>query len=296
MTIRVEAGPTAEQKPTVAWWTLSDDDLAEAIRDHIPRISAVLDTNVMLEIYACHDLLEAHDAATARFKASPDLHTPLGDLDVAFDPKVQARLKRARESLFLAMHLHRTRATTFSLRGELESKLEQVVPVDPVGSDARRQLFTGTFVHFAHEGLFPGWNPVFEGVAGPQAGSDADRALLRFAKAGNLTLITNEGRLADGGVDWSPRKIPAQAKAMGVRACTPGEFHGDVDIQAERDAFATRFQAAATAYVTSLPEEHKRLIWRDLLRRQWNHYAMLLFGPGSPDLADGLEAVPTAIA
>jgi hypothetical protein len=277
----------------VPWWTLSDVDLAEAIQAHTPRITAVLDTNVMLDVYACHDILDAHEKAVERFTQAPELHTSLGDLDILRDPKIQFRLLRARESLFLAMHLHKTRATTFSLRGEFETKLKDLAPLEPAGTDVRRPLYTGTFVNFVYDALFFDWNASM--VADSHAGHAADSALLRFAKVGNLPFITNEGRKTDGSIDWDAKKIPARAKALGVRACSPREFYGNIDEAGERNDFLDRYKTAAPKYLDSRPDAQSRHIWEQLLRRTLNHYSLILCGPGTPDVREGFVEVPVRV-
>ena len=278
---------------TVPWWTLSDADLAEAIQANTPRITAILDTNVMLDLFACHDILDAHEKAVERFTGTPELHTSLGDLDIMFDPEVQFRLLRARESLFLAMHLHKTHATTFSLRGEFETKLEKLAPLESAGTDVRRPLFTGAFVHFVHDSLLFGWNDTV--IADNHVGHAADSALLRFSKAGNLPLITNEGRRIDGSIDWDARKIPARARSMGVRACSPREFYGDIDEVAERDDFLSRYKTAAPKYLDSMPGIDSRLAWQRLLGWTGIHYNLILCGPGAPGIRDGFAEVPTRV-
>ena len=263
------------------WWTLSDDDLAEAIRDHQPRITAVLDTNVMLEIYACHDVLDAHGKSLDKFRGAPELHTSLGDLDVMFEPKVQSRLKRARESLFLALHLHRTRATTVILRDEFDEKLRQLVPVIPSGSFA--QSFTSTVEHFLHKAILFDWKVVADASPGTQRSHEADRDLLRFAKAAGVPFVSNEGRRPDGTIDWDAKKIPSRARAAGVTVCSPREFCGAVDEATEREEFRTRFKTAAEALLESLSTVQQRESWRTAIRRMWNVYDLILFGPGAPD-------------
>jgi hypothetical protein len=265
------AGPRVSRAAINApWWTLSDDDLAEAIRDRNPPITAVLDTNVMLEVYTCHDVIDAYGKSIDKFKASPDLHTSLGDLDIVFDTKVQSRLTRARESLLLALHLHRARATTVILRDEFDEKLHELVPITPSGSLA--QSFTSTVEHLVHKAMLCDWRVVADASPGTQRSHEADRDLLRFARAAGVPLISNEGRRPDGTIDWDGRKIPARAKAAGVIACSPREFCGALDEATERDEFRVRFNSG-----------QERESWRTAIRRARCVYDLILLGPGAPD-------------
>ena len=68
---------------------------------------AVTDTNVMLDIYSCHDVSLNYDA----------LHGRIG-VAALDDPSIVYRRARARESLFLAMHFHKVKAVTYSLHSE----------------------------------------------------------------------------------------------------------------------------------------------------------------------------------
>jgi hypothetical protein len=81
----------------------------------LSELVAVLDTNVKLDIYSCHDFVRTADDAITKATG-----TPVAALE---EPRVTYRFARARESLLLAMYLHARSAKTFSLHRELVDRL-----------------------------------------------------------------------------------------------------------------------------------------------------------------------------
>jgi hypothetical protein len=65
-------------------------------RVEFARIAAVIDSNVLLELYSVHDIVRAPET------------------------QVQDRINRARESLLLAIYLDQTSATTYGLSEAIE--------------------------------------------------------------------------------------------------------------------------------------------------------------------------------
>ena len=227
-------------------------------------IVAVVDTNVMLDVYSCHDLEGEYDKG--------------GDIA---GPNATYRRARARESLLLAIYLHAIRAMTYGLHHELPRKLTEMV--DPAAHGTWVNHFTTLFVHFVKDDVLFGWNLGFVpdndlGVAG----DEADGRLLTFAKDNKLPLITNEGFNVHGIKD---KKLRGKAKAQGVAVFTPREFcEGNLNENAEMQAFLKRFVERAPAYI----EQHERefgpsKVVGESLHRLLGVYRHILFG----EISDG---------
>ena len=105
----------------------------------ISNISVALDTNVLLEIFSIHDLVNKYDE--------------IGGANVDASALVFRRA-RARESLLLAMHLNATNACTFSLDHEFKKLLLARVPP---ATGQFTSHFTTWFVNFVTERLLPSW-------------------------------------------------------------------------------------------------------------------------------------------
>ncbi len=140
------------------WWTLSDADLAEAVRVHEPPIVAVLDTNVKLDMYSCHDVTRTYDSA----------FSTLGKA-AASDPQVSYRFARAKEALLLAVYLNKLGAATFNLHHETIELLTKTVPPTAVGGQSFEAEFVVFFLHFVRDYLLPNWLPVMPGQPGTEA-------------------------------------------------------------------------------------------------------------------------------
>ena len=137
---------------------------------------AVLDTNVILDILSCHDLMQEYEE--------------LGEGAVDQEPMVYRRA-RARESLLLCMHLHGSWSDTLSLH----EALDQLMAKAPPGQLATsfETAFTTIFIWFVKDYVLPRWEMLVPTKAGTEKGSAADRAYVELAKAGGLPLVTNEG-------------------------------------------------------------------------------------------------------
>ncbi len=200
-------------------------------------ITAVVDTNVLLDIFSCRDLFEEFESSGAG--------TDDGKLD---EPRL-VQLARARESMVLAMYFDRISATTFSLHHEALVLLERVSPPQP--SDFFT-TFTTLLIHFVKDYLLPRWRITMPTEPGVECSNAADAALLAFAKEHRVPLITNEGYRPSGIVVEKLRKDAIDA---GVPVFTPREFCArkinEVD---EMDSFFTRFEELGYRYL----EDHRR--------------------------------------
>ena len=109
---------------------------------------AVVDTNVLLDIYSCHDLVGSFDLA----------HQSLGD-GVLGDPSFLYRRERARSSLLLAVYLDRIKATTCSLNAEPIAMMLRSAPPMGGGLDLRSD-FTTFVVYFVKDHVLSDWQPM----------------------------------------------------------------------------------------------------------------------------------------
>lgn len=239
--------------------------------------SIVLDTNVLLDILSWHDLMATADR----------VHAERGD-DAMLDPAVTYRLARARESTLLAIHLNRTKATTYNLLGEgARLMLQQAPPItensSPVGA------FVHVALHFVKDYLLPNWTmsvdaysiddaaeQTLEALPGNYVGNAADRALLEYAKARDIPLVTNEGNTPRGVELIRLRKL---AVDQGIQVYSPREFYeGHLAETEEIDAFIGRFKDEAPRFLRARPLEHAGDAMAELLDYSLGYYRMILLG------------------
>lgn len=197
----------------------------------------IMDTNVFLDIHSCHDVKRDFDK----------LHSELGDAAVD-DPKIVYRRARARESMLLAMYLHKIKGTTMSLRHEAIELLMKCAPPKPGGTEMEGD-FTRVFAHFVQPFCLRGWNSVVTTEHGSVRRNDADRAHVALAKSRSIPLVTNEGASEDGSVDDS-KLIRVEARAAGVTVLTPRQaFESLINEEEEIESFLARFKDRAPNYL-----------------------------------------------
>src|SRR5262245_16783308 len=149
---------------------------------NLQDVGAVLDTNVLLDIYSGHDLLAAYDNLGTEQPNAPEL---------------VFRRARARDGLLLASYLHKQRLTTCSLDNEFKNGLRMLAP--PTQITDFKCHFTTFFVWFVKDHIFPDWNAAFvEGNDAGLKGTACDTVLLDVARYNALPLITNEGFGVEG--------------------------------------------------------------------------------------------------
>ena len=239
--------------------------------------SIVLDTNVLLDILSWHDLMATANRAYAE----------RGD-NAMLDPAVTYRLARARESTLLAIHLNRTKATTYNLLGEsVRLMLQQAPPItegsSPVGA------FVHVALHFVKDYLLPDWtmsgdpfsiddtaDQTLDALPGNYVGSAADRALLEYAKARGIPLVTNEGNTPRGLELIRLRKL---AIDQGVQVYSPRElYEGHLAEAEEIDAFIGHFEDEAPRFLRDRPLERAGDAMAEMLDYSLGYYRMILLG------------------
>lgn len=169
--------------------------------------AVVLDTNVMLDVFSCHDVFDAYQRVGE------------GRLN---EPELVERRARARESLFLAIYFHQNCVATYGLFDEARAILLERVP--PTAHTEFTNHFTVVVLHHVRPTLLSGWVPLGASNASvPLRGNAADQELVDYARRNGLPLVTSEGARRDGSVD-TKNKMRKLASQAGVSVYTPGAF------------------------------------------------------------------------
>lgn len=219
------------------------------------RLIAVVDSNVFLEVWSCHDLAQAYEQP----EETPDLAR-----------KRALRWARARDSLLLAIYFHQIRAATYGLK-EAYSMLAGIV--DPDADTTVETHFTTFFSHFVKDCVLKRWMPAVQIV--DLKGNAADAALLGYAREHALPLITNEGYSHLGLRDEKLRKA---AKDADVAVFTPREFWtGKLAPERATDWFLRTFARKAPTFIHRHPRPH---IAEDTLRLMFGIYGEALDAEG----------------
>jgi len=238
-----------------------------------PKPIAVIDTNVIVDLYSWHDFNDHFDSRVS-YASSDDV-----SLD---DPVSKMRFSRARRALLLAIHLHNTKAITYSL-SESVTLLKRLTQFDAQGKPLdpderiRREAFTKTFLWFVKRRLLTDWKDGMR--VADLSSNEADRALVAFANEHSLPLITNEGFTATG---VNPRKLMQRlARESGVRIVQAADFYGtEMDEAEEAKVFFRRFRKVLPVYKKWYVEKHpsgKHAI-DQILRHLDRYYYFLLRG------------------
>jgi hypothetical protein len=201
---------------------------------------AVIDTNVLVDLYSWHDYLRHIEQKIAWVLANPKLD----------DPITVMRRARAGEALLLAIYLNKIRAVTFSI-SEAVTMMGVLVPANAKGSAPLN--FTKTFIYFVVDELLSGWTQQMQ-VTDARSNA-ADDLLLAYAKENSLPLITNEG-YSPTGIDHRKR-MRKRAMAVGVTLVRAADFYRDeIDERAEADAFLDRFKRKSVDCIRRYVKAH----------------------------------------
>jgi hypothetical protein len=231
---------------------------------------AVVDTNVLEDLYSWHDLFDHYNPEDGK---SPDIG----------DPKSVWRRARVREALLLACHFHNTRATTVSI-SEGERQLLEVADESGKakdGSDQRHKAaYITIFLWLVQEHVLNGWT---QGARRSNArGNDADEELMALAKEHSLPLITSEGYTPTGPV---AKKMRLTGTQQGIQVLTAAEylavFAKDMDQNAEAEAFLERFKAHVPAYLVKHNTSNVRRFVADM--EDYYRHCLLGITPGRTD-------------
>jgi hypothetical protein len=225
-----------------------------------PDYTALLDTNVVLDIYTTRDLEREYERPEG-----PDVD----GADAVY------RRARARESLLLAMYFNQRKALTYGLHHE---SLREVVRASPPTQQSDLSThYTTFFVHFVHEELLPHWRDTWEDHNDEGLmGTECDDRLLTLAEAHSLPIITNEGFTPAGPSECKARSLRSRAKARGLAIYSPREFWaGKLDEEAAIQAFLDQFRQQAPRHIRSHPFPKTA---EDSLTTIYGYYLHVLLG------------------
>lgn len=199
-------------------------------------LTAIVDTNVLVDLYSCSDLLKEYESL-----GLPDLARAMRT------PKAIWRRARARESLLLVWHFHLVEARTFHLVTEQIDILLRPDVAKP-GGGKFTGAFATVFVNFVKERVLSGWNSgTNEDVGRGLKGTAIDNLLLATAKRAGLPLVTNEGYSESGVADI---KLRGKCVAQGVPVFIPRHFWlGKLDPTVEGARLLHRFDTFAPPYL-----------------------------------------------
>lgn len=211
---------------------------------------AVVDTNVLVDLYSWHDFHEHFERMVTWASSDPVR------LD---DAQSRMRIARAREALLLAIRFHKLRASTFSISEAVRvvTRSAEFSNGKPLGDDERayREAFIKTFLWFVRERLLAGWDAKM--LTTDAKGNDADDLLLAYAKENSVPLITNEGYTATG-INRKNR-MQRLAKEAGVTIVKAVEFcRDDIDSQDEARAFLRAFREETPRYLKHYLKRHSK--------------------------------------
>ncbi len=236
----------------------------------VDSITAVVDTNLLLDVYSCHDLAGAYE------RLLPELGERVFE-----QPDLKYRMARARESFLLALYFHEIRATTYSLHHEPLALLCLRAPPAPGGHSLEAD-FVRVFIHFTHEHVIPNWTVAMPSEPQVERGNEADDALLDYARQRALPLITNEGSSAVGLRD--DHGLRKKAKDAGVDVFTPREFYaGKIVERRAIDDFLGRYQEHVPRYKARREREFPGDKMGELVDWVLGFYKMILNAEASRD-------------
>ncbi len=195
-----------------------------------PKIAAILDTNVLFEIFSCHDVMNKCDEVLNR-GGEP------GGRDLAY------RRERARAAVLLALAFNEQCTATYSLHTEPMAIAERV-------KDHTDAPYAAVFLEFVAKRLLHRWHAMFPEAEDHVRSNAADERLVAKASEFRCPLITDEGNTAAGICHKGLRKRAADA---GVPVYTPREFfkafYSHMDEAALVQDFLDRFRMEVPAFL-----------------------------------------------
>lgn len=189
-------------------------------------IAAVVDTNVILDIYSLTDILLANEESDLR--------------------RHNFRLTRARDSLLLAWCFHATRSTTLSLGRETTRLVKQRNSPNVATLTGHHMQMS---IYLQKERLLSQWNDL-SFVEGLATGASCDDVLLAVAEQLKVPLITNEGFFSTAGKKRSKRMLPSKAQALGVHTVSPRDYWSTRQTESQAiAAIRTQFDESAVRFL-----------------------------------------------
>jgi hypothetical protein len=209
------------------------------------RFAAVIDTNVLLDIYSIADLEKAYGAAAG-----------------AETDETHFRRVRARESLVFAWLLHQRAATTISLPFEPSRMLVRDAPPD--ARDTLQTQHVQLSIYVVKDYVLDSWDHrSVRGADKNLTGERCDDLLLALAREERAPLVTNEGYSLSGVSSATPRGLRAKGLRAGVRVLTPRDFwSGAISDGRACRQFLARFDSETPKYLAGKghPKEHTNAV------------------------------------
>lgn len=199
------------------------------------ELEAIVDTNVMLDIYGIGDLEDAYERSKG-----------------ADTPDTLFRRARSREATILSWYLHERRATSVSLKEEMLRIFR--ARADPEKLGTLKSQHVQMTVYFVIDYVLDGWNSAIDHSASGSdlglEGEECDDQLIKLAQKYCVPLITNEGYSISGVSSTDPKKIRAKCIAAGVPVYTPRQFwRGKIGEGAACRKYLERLDAVAPKYL-----------------------------------------------
>lgn len=204
------------------------------------NITAVLDTNVLMNIWSCFDITKPAPGNGSDFLRN-----------------------RTRDALILTEYLSNIRATTWSagheylkkmskgsyitISGEHTFQLPKVDPDDIYSPETRHHVLLLEILGNQPNFLGKRWRSLYDKSIEDITPQEFDNILLEYSIQHNICLITNEGLTSEGIKLSGLRK---KAKERGGQALTPREyFEGKLDETAVAKAFIEDFNKKSVLYL-----------------------------------------------
>jgi hypothetical protein len=230
------------------------------------KIVAIVDTNVLLDLLSCHDVIAAREQ-------------PRADAWYRFD--------RAAYGLRLAIHFHEIRATTLSAGDEVLFVSTKLVPTEATDLMG---WYRYLWLFFTKPKLLCGWRAQSGSTKGK--GNAVDDALIDFAKKYSCPLISNEGINSEGLI--AKNRLRSRAADGGVTVMTPEEVcRGKRLSHTALQRFLNRFIEVGPSF----DRQHK---WYEAgqhrLAEVHDYYGKLLVGTEPEAVADRAARVSTGVS
>jgi hypothetical protein len=244
-----------------------------------PNAVAVVDTNVVMDMRSCADLVQEYERGAS-------------DLAAARTPEAIFRRARVRESMILAWYLHKVGAVTFSLPDESVRILTRMA--DPSAARDFGTHFTTWFIWFVKDYVLDRWYEGFvPGIDTGLKGSDCDDLLVELCCASHVPLITNEGYTLAGVSASNPKGLRAKALAAGVSVYTPRQFwSGRIGPGSACRQFLKRFDKQARRFLHGFQRGTPVV---GTLGHMQGYYAHVFFGLTSADVRLAVEIESSAL-
>ena len=227
-----------------------------------PKFDAVVDTNVIADIYTFRDVI-----------ISNEIHM----LDLEHS-EARYRRARTRDGLLLAYLLHEQGMLTYGLRQEAVDKTLELAPPDIL--DDIKVAFTYGFLYFVKGRILGGWVHSIEGIDSNVRGTECDDLFLQRAIDLKVPLITNEGFSQNGTILNKKKSLRVKAEKRGVAVYTPYQFYQNHSLNEKITCrkFLARFSAEASTHIAAQYTPQARKNVEKIIQDMYCFYQFILLG------------------